>query len=299
MSYKRLIQEGKSSTGAFFETRPGSVEKRRTMVKPFNDPFPAGFWAPSGWQADLQQAAGLLTRLPLGPGATATPETPRAGHAARCYPLVGAGIGAAAAFAYGLGAWLSLPPFACALAALTVAMLLTGALHEDGLADVADGFGGGRDRSRKLEIMRDSRIGSYGVLALILVTAARGGSLAALAEPAAAAAALVAAHSLSRCGLAAIMWALPPARRDGLAVATGRPGGGDAIAAIVIGLVAAFLLLEVTVALTAVIATATLQLVIAMQARRQIGGITGDVLGAAQQLGEAAVLLVACAAALP
>ena len=299
MSYKRLIQEGKSSTGAFFGTRPGSVEKRLIMAKPFDDPFPAGFWAPSGWQADLRRAAGLLTRLPLGAGEAAAPETAPAGHPARCYSLVGAGIGAAAAFAYGLGAWLSLPPFACALAALAVAMLLTGALHEDGLADVADGFGGGRDRLRKLEIMRDSRIGSYGVLALILVIAARGGSLAAVAQPAAAAAALVAAHSLSRGGLAAIMWALPPARSDGLAVATGRPGGADAVAAIAIGLVASFLLLDFAVALTAVIAAATLQWVVAVQARRQIGGMTGDVLGAAQQLGEAAVLLVASAAAMP
>lgn len=273
------------------------------MAKCFDNPFPPGFWSLSGWQADLRQAAGLLTRLPV-PVPTTTPapaetQTAAAGHPARCYSLVGAGIGAAAAFAYGLGAWLSLPPFACALVALAAAMLLTGALHEDGLADVADGFGGGRDRLRKLEIMRDSRIGSYGVLALLLVAAARGGSLAALAQPAAAAAALVAAHCLSRGGLAAIMWALPPARRDGLAVATGRPGGGDAIAALIIGLAAAFLLLDFTAALTAVIAVATLQWVIAVQARRQIGGVTGDVLGAAQQLGEAAVLLVAAAAAVP
>jgi adenosylcobinamide-GDP ribazoletransferase len=275
------------------------VEKRLIMARPFDDTFPPGYWAPSGWQADLRQAAGLLTRLPLGRRDGAAQEAPRAGHAARCYPLVGAGLGAAAAFAYGLAAWLSLPPFACALAALAVAMLLTGALHEDGLADVADGFGGGRDRLRKLEIMRDSRIGSYGVLALILVTAARGGSLAALAEPAAAAAALVAAHCLSRGGLAAIMWALPPARSDGLAAASGRPGGADAVTAAVIGLVATFVLLDFTVALTAVIAAATLQWVVAVQARRQIGGVTGDVLGAAQQLGEAAVLLVASAAALP
>src|SRR3546814_9783083 len=78
---------------------------------------------------------------------------------------------------------LALPPFAAAIIALAFAILVTGGLHEDGLADVADGFGGGHDKARKLAIMRDSRIGTYGVLALALVLAARGGSLAALAAP--------------------------------------------------------------------------------------------------------------------
>ncbi|MGF1592330.1 MAG: adenosylcobinamide-GDP ribazoletransferase [Kiloniellaceae bacterium] len=261
-----------------------------------------GFWSPRGWRGDFAAAARLLTRLPLGTaggGPAEPPGDPSAGHPARCYPLVGAGIGALAALAYGLAAWLALPPFAAALAALATAILVTGALHEDGLADVADGFGGGRDAARKLAIMRDSRIGTYGVLALALVLAARGGSLAAIAEPAAVAAALVAAHTVSRAGLAGLMWALPPARSDGLGAATGRPGGADALVALAIGTAAAFLLLDFTVAVTALLAAATLQAVLALQARRQIGGATGDVLGAAQQLGEAAVLLVICAGATP
>src|SRR3546814_6586134 len=66
---------------------------------------------------------------------------------------------------------LALPPFAAAIIALAFAILVTGGLHEDGLADVADGFGGGHDKARKLAIMRDSRIGTYGVLALALVPA--------------------------------------------------------------------------------------------------------------------------------
>ena len=255
------------------------------------------FWSPAGWLGDLLSAAQLLTRLPLDRAGAAAPAAPAASHPARCYPLVGAGIGLLAGIVYGLAAWLALPPFAAALAALAAAILATGALHEDGLADVADGFGGGRDPARKLAIMRDSRIGSYGVVALVLVLAARGGSLAALAEPAAALATLVAAHSLSRGGLATIMWALPPARNDGLAAATGRPGGADALAGLVIGVVCALLLLDLAVAIVAILATVTLQAVLALQARRQIGGVTGDVLGAAQQLGEAAVLLVACSGA--
>ncbi|WP_193366632.1 adenosylcobinamide-GDP ribazoletransferase [Pelagibius marinus] len=259
-------------------------------------PSLSGFWSPRRWGADLLEAARLLTRLPL---PRPTQPGARASHSSRCYPLVGVGVGLVAGLGFAAADWLALPPFAAALAALTLSILVTGALHEDGLADVADGFGGGRDRARKLAIMRDSRIGSYGVLALILVLAARGGSLIAIAEsPAgscAAAAALVAAHSLSRAGLAPIMWALPQARSDGLAAATGRPGGADALAAAVIGAVIALLLLDLAVTLVAVLAVAVLQGGLALQARRQIGGVTGDVLGAAQQLGEAAVLLVACA----
>ncbi|MEO3427690.1 adenosylcobinamide-GDP ribazoletransferase [Pelagibius sp. CAU 1746] len=266
-------------------------------------PSISGFFSPRAWGADLLEAARLLTRLPL--PRPSLPQTPqgapeaRASHASRCYPLVGAGIGLIAALGFAVADWLALPPFAAALAALALSILITGALHEDGLADVADGFGGGGDRARKLAIMRDSRIGSYGVLALVLVLTARGGSLAVIAAspagPCGAAAALIAAHSLSRAGLAPVMWALPQARSDGLAAATGRPGGADALAALAIGVTAAALLLDPARALVAVLAVAVLQGGLALQARRQIGGVTGDVLGAAQQLGEAAVLLVACA----
>jgi len=257
----------------------------------------SAFWTARAWLQDLLSAARLLTRLPLGGPKEAAAAEGAASHPSRCYPLVGAGVGLLAAGAFALADWLALPPFAAALAALTLSILVTGALHEDGLADVADGFGGGHGRADKLAIMRDSRIGTYGVLALILVLAARGGSLTSIAQPCAAAAALIAAHALSRAGLATLMWALPPARSDGLAAATGRPGGADAVAALVFGLAIALLLLDAGVALVAILACGTLQAGLALQARRQIGGYSGDVLGAAQQLGEAAVLLVVCAGA--
>lgn len=266
-------------------------------------PGGSGFWSATGWLADLAIAARLLTRLPLGaidalagqPPPAASPSS----HPARCYPLVGAAIGLAAGLAYAMAAWLALPFFAAALVALAAAILITGALHEDGLADLADGFGGGHSREHKLAIMRDSRIGSYGALALVLVLAARGGSLAAIAAPGAVLAALIAAHALSRGGLAVLMWILPPARNDGLAVKTGRPGDADALAAVALGALAVLLLLPLEAAVTAILACAALQGTLALTAQRQIGGITGDVLGAAQQLGETAVLLVASAAALP
>src|SRR5512138_699257 len=230
-------------------------------------PGGSGFWSARGWLADLAAAARLLTRLPVAeagaPGDPSGPD-PAGSHPARCYPLVGAAVGLAAGLAYAVAAWLALPAFAAAIVALATAMLLTGALHEDGLADVADGFGGGSGRERKLAIMRDSRIGSYGVLALVLVLAARGGAMAAIAEPAAVLAALVAAHALSRGGLAVLMWGMPPTRSDGLAVATGRPGAADALAAAVLGVLPAVLLLPVEVALTAILAAAALQGVLAL-----------------------------------
>lgn len=259
-----------------------------------NDDTPAQ----ARWRALLGGTAlalSFLSRLPAGcrdvaAGTLAT--------AVAAFPIAGMLLGAAAGLVY-LAAWkLGLYPLIAATVTIAFLVWLTRGLHEDGLADFADGMAGATPEQR-LAIMRDSRIGSYGVLALILVLAARGGSLLAIADsPAgscAAAAALVAAHTLSRAGLAPIMWALPHARSDGLAAATGRPGGADALAAAVIGVVAAVLLLDLAAALVAVLAVAVVQGGLALQARRQIGGVTGDVLGAAQQLGEAAVLLVACA----
>ncbi|MBC9180481.1 adenosylcobinamide-GDP ribazoletransferase, partial [Pseudoroseomonas ludipueritiae] len=129
--------------------------------------------------ADFSAALGLLTRLPTG----WLPQHNSAAGFARsiwAYPLVGLGIGAAGGAVMAAGLWLGLPPLVAALWSLAATLLLTGGFHEDGLADTADGFGGGRDRARKLEIMRDSRIGSYGVLALVLALGLRAAALAAL-----------------------------------------------------------------------------------------------------------------------
>ena len=111
---------------------------------------------------------------------------------------------------------------------------MTGGLHEDGLADTADGLAGGRDPARKLEIMRDSRLGTFGVLALVLSVGLRAAALVAMREAIYAGLALVAAHAASRALVAAAMWALPPARRDGQGFAAGRPRLVPATAAILI-----------------------------------------------------------------
>jgi adenosylcobinamide-GDP ribazoletransferase len=244
---------------------------------------------PSSAARQLRIALGFLTRLPVGaPGCLAA--------AAWAFPAVGVVVGLIAALAHQAALWLSLPPLAAAVLAVTAGLLATGALHEDGLADLADGFGGGRDRAAKLAIMRDSRIGSFGVLALVLSVLLRVAALAALPSPGWVAAALVAGHALSRAPLPAVML-LPPARADGLAVAAGRPAPGGAAAAALIGLAAGLLALGLAGGLAAAAVAALAALAVAMLARRQIGGHTGDVLGAVQQVAEAGVLLAAAAVA--
>ena len=173
--------------------------------------------------------------------------------------------------------------------------MLTGALHEDGLADTADGFFGGRDREEKLAIMRDSRQGTYGVLAIVFSVLLRTAALAGIGDVIHAGLALIAAHAASRAALPAAMWGLAPARPDGLGATAGRPRAGGAIAAALIGTAIILAALgpvrgAIALCLACAIVFALIEL-----ARRQIGGYTGDVLGAFQQIGEIVILLAASA----
>ncbi len=160
-------------------------------------------------------------------------------------------------------------------------------MHEDGLADLADGFGGGGDRERKLEIMRDSRIGSYGVIALILALGFRGLGIAALAESGSAAAALIGLAAASRAVLPAALVLMPPARTDGLGQSAASTEPRPALIAAGIGF-ACLLPLGFGTALAAVLAIALAVTTVAALAMRQIGGQTGDVMGAMQQIAECA-----------
>ena len=245
---------------------------------------------------DCKVALAFLTRLPARP----EPAAREASLAASVvmFPVVGALIGLLGGIAYALAFRLGLPPLPAATVALATTIWLTGALHEDGLADVADGFGGGRTRADKLRIMRDSRLGSYGALALVLGLLARAGALAALAAPWAVAAALVAAGAVSRAAVAPVMATLPKARADGLAAGAGRPHPLRATAAVLVAALISVVLLGQAAA-AALLAGAGAALVVAWLARRQIGGHTGDVLGAVQQLTEIGVLLGAVAALRP
>ena len=249
-----------------------------------------------GWWRDVRLAGAFLTRLPVG-GAVAM-EAPLAA-AARAFPLVGVGVGAVGAGVL-LGAWwLGLHPLAAALLGIGAQVLLTGALHEDGLGDVADGFGGGRTLAEKLAIMRDSRIGTYGVLAVVFSVGMRAAVLSGMIGPGAAAGALLAAGAASRGVLPAVMHWLDPARPDGMAEAAGRPARPDAITAAVLGgLLALFFLLfflEPAAGIAALVAAAFAAALAAAFARAQVGGHTGDVLGAVQQVTEIAVLVAVAA----
>jgi adenosylcobinamide-GDP ribazoletransferase len=241
----------------------------------------------------LLGTAQFLTRLPT-PADTAGAEG--IDRSARYFSLIGQLVGVLCAVAWlaGRRLWPGLP---AAVLAVGVGVLVTGALHEDGLADTADGLGGGRDPEHRLAIMKDSRIGSYGALALILVVATRIALLAGMA-PWAGAVALVVAHGGARAAAVVVMTALPYAGDPRVAKLTPPPGAvtwpeaGLALALgawPLVGLGAAHALLAV--ALAAVAASA-----MALTARRLIGGVTGDVLGAVEQLAEVGFLMGAAAA---
>jgi adenosylcobinamide-GDP ribazoletransferase len=236
---------------------------------------------------DLALALGLLTRLPVSLGGTT-----RGARAAWAWPLAGAVLGAIASLV-GWGALaLDLPAPVAALLSLGALVMLSGALHEDGLADTVDGFWGGWTRERRLEIMRDSRVGSYGVIALVLTLALRGVALWFLFEagPGAAAAALVTSAMLSRAAMAGAMAALPHARESGLAQAQGRPPVATVAVAVALALGAALLLCGMS-GLVAAGSAALVAVVFGRLALVKIGGQTGDVLGAVQQGAEIAALL--------
>lgn len=233
---------------------------------------------------DLCLAIGFLTRLPMSSGRG---DLAAAGWA---FPLAGAVVGALSALVYWLAIRLGLTTLIAAALAVAAGILLTGALHEDGLADFADGLGVRGGPAEKLAAMRASGIGSYGTLVLLLGVLLRVLALAALVGPAGVTPALIAAHAGARAVLPWAMCREPQARTDGLAVAAGRPGWGTALAALLIGLV---ILILAEGPLRGVIAglAALLGLLLLPVARRQFGGLTGDVLGAVEQVAEIAILV--------
>jgi adenosylcobinamide-GDP ribazoletransferase len=253
---------------------------------------------------DLAACLRFYSRLPVPrlPGEADAHAMPDFGRAIRMLPLAGAIIACLAALVLALALGLSLPvPVASALA-LASLVLTTGAFHEDGLADTADGFGGGATIARKLEIMRDSRIGSYGAAALVLALLLRWSALTALAARgiAPAAAAMIAVAAVSRTAGTLPLALLPPARVDGVAYAAARPrplpcGFAWCLCAALSFAPYAAGIQALPAAAAPVVAVAAALAVTAL-ARRQIGGQTGDVAGAAQQCAEIAGLCALCAA---
>lgn len=215
-------------------------------------------------------------------------------RAAKYFPLIGIIVGGVSAGVLLLAGeiWSGLLP---PLLAVGVGTVLTGALHEDGLADTADGFGGGRSRDTRLAIMKDSRIGTYGALALGFSVALRVAALVAL-PPWVGAAALIAAHAGGRFAAAAVMSLLPYAGDPAATKLTYTEASlrrSEIVLAVIFVLVAALPLARtgVLVALIGLSLGAALVASFAGRAQRLIGGYTGDVLGAAEQLFEVGFLL--------
>ncbi|MGB6949168.1 MAG: adenosylcobinamide-GDP ribazoletransferase [Methyloceanibacter sp.] len=242
--------------------------------------------------AELASALALLTRLPV--HRLKLRQAPAPADGVWAYPLVGAAIGALGGAVYWLGLALSCPPALAAVWALAAMILATGALHEDGLADFADGLAGAT-KEKSLAIMRDHQIGTYGVVALVLSLILRAGAIALIAHDYAVLAALVAAGAASRMAAVLLMAALPPARGDGLSASVGRPSLGLAAAALGVAFVLIWLLLPFGLSVLVILSAVAAAIAVGALASARLGGQTGDVLGAGAQLAECLGLTVLAA----
>ena len=240
----------------------------------------------------LPAAVQFLTRVPV-----RLRDEPAMAKAIPWFPVVGAAVGAVVG-GVAAGLWYWLPPLLAASVGVLVGVLVTGAFHEDGLADVADAFAGGWTVERRLEILKDPRHGSYGVAALSGSIVLRVVALGSMVGPAAMFAAAVAAHALGRAAAVVVMRLARPARSGGLGaghvLAVGRGGAmAGALAALAIaGLAVGWWVLPLAGAAVAGAAAVT------WLAVRKIGGVSGDVFGAIEQVVECLCLVVTSGLAL-
>ena len=232
-------------------------------------------------------AVRFFTRLPV-PGWVGH-SAEALNHSARYFTLVGLIVGLIGALVFALTSFF-FPKTLAVLLAMAATILITGAFHEDGWADMVDGFGGGWTRERTLEIMKDSRIGSYGAIALVLLLLAKFMALVEL-DMLLIAPALIAGHALSRLCATSVMHFLDYARDEGKAkpLAT-RISLGELAVAGTFGLIALVLLPPLSV-ITGVLLAAAATAWLTRKFHRRLGGYTGDCLGATQQLAEVAFYL--------
>ncbi|MEK0081577.1 adenosylcobinamide-GDP ribazoletransferase [Benzoatithermus flavus] len=237
---------------------------------------------------DLKVAALFLTRFPVPmDGSVTMRDLARAVYA---FPVMGAAVGLLGGLGFMVASWVGLPSLPGALIALVCMIVATGALHEDGLADTADGLGAGPDREKALAIMRDSRIGSYGAIAIMLSLLGRLMALAPMWDPKLVTAVLVGAGMTSRAMMPVVMLLQPSAKATGLAAEAGRPDAPRVAIGLVVSVLACLVLLPIHFALPALLSAALAALLLATWLGRRFGGCTGDTLGAVQQVGELAFL---------
>ncbi|WP_232283418.1 adenosylcobinamide-GDP ribazoletransferase [Sphingomonas sp. PAMC 26617] len=254
-------------------------------------PFLAPSWAPP------LLALQFLTRVPVPVLARLSGEQAADGlaRAMAWLPPVGSLVGLVTAGVFA-GAGAAWPPVVAAVLALMVEGLLTGAFHEDAVADFCDAFGGTAHGETALRIMKDSRIGSYGTLGLGLVVALRLAAIVAL--PAGlVVAAIVAAATMGRLWAVVLAGAVAPVRGDGMAVRAGKVPLGRVLLAVVLAVpgVLPLVLLRPVSMLACLLVGAVFLLWLAAFLRRRIGGSTGDCLGFAAYVGQLVVLLAAAA----
>ncbi|XHE11887.1 adenosylcobinamide-GDP ribazoletransferase [Agrobacterium deltaense] len=253
---------------------------------------------------DVMHSVAFLSRLPVPSRFFSDGEDISMRRTARAFPAAGLLIALPAAFLVVLLATFDASPQLTGWLAIAVTALITGALHEDGLADMADGFGSGKEKARTLDIMKDSRIGSYGTIAMILSFALRATALASLIEtlPArTAAACLIAALVMSRALMVWHWQALPAAKSSGIAAAAGQPGTSERNIALATGLLLFVLFtLHALPFVSIVIVVAAACLAAALFGRlcvSKIDGHTGDTIGACQQITEIVILIALALAA--
>ena len=237
---------------------------------------------------DITAALGLLSRLPI--SVNTDRATERGASAAWAYPIAGLILALIAGAITQAAIWVGLPNALAAALTLATLIITTGAMHEDGLADSADGLWGGWDKDHRLKIMKDSFVGTYGVLALGLGLLLRWSALTLILDLGMLWPALLVSTMLSRAVMVPMMASLPHARTEGLSHSVGRPPLLTAYIALAIAAVAALILIQLWV-IWLVAACALTALACAAIAKSKIGGQTGDILGATQQLTEITALL--------
>lgn len=251
----------------------------------------------NGLLTDTGRAVAFLSRLPV-PDRFFDGETGAISDTARSFPLAGVVIALPASAVLLVILAAGVPHLFASTIALVVLLLVTGALHEDGLADCTDGFGGGSNRQRVLDIMKDSAVGAYGAIAVMMSLMLRVTGIAAVADAATPWAAALAVGGVAVVSRSAMVWhwhVLPGARTDGVANAAGRPDGGRTWFALVSGaILGAFLVAPAAGIFGIVMVLATTSVAclgFTGLVRRRIQGHTGDTIGATQQVCEVAALL--------
>ena len=244
--------------------------------------------------AEILVSLRFLTRLPIPFMRTIDP--PALAKSMRFFGFAGAAIGGFNGLVFVVLRWFHLPLFMAAILVCACGLALTGALHEDGLADSVDGLFGGKDQQHRLFIMKDSRIGTYGACALMLALLLRISAYQSFGSAPALTIILVTATAgaFSRAMVVDMMWATKPARSDGLSVMAGRPGRNSALFAILTA--GAFTLyacsfVRMDTGIIALAAAGISTALIRRLAIRLIGGQTGDICGAVQIIAELGMLI--------